>query len=248
MTRPSRPSRPPRPLAVAIATLVLAGAAPLSIGPAPAAAQVVVHDPANYAQNLMQAARALQTVNNQIQSLQNEALSLANQARDLAGLPLSSLAALEAQLDQTRALLREAEGLAYEVTDIERAFDGRYGAVDLAAGDRALIDRAQARWEDSVAAFQDALKVQATVVGGFDRSQVELGRLVGASQGAVGALQASQAGNQLLALQSAQLADLSALVAAQGRAQALEAADRAAVRAEARARFSRFMGAGEDRR
>lgn len=245
----TRPSHTPRPLIAAAATLVLAAAAlPLSIGAAPAAAQVVVHDPANYAQNLMQAARALQTVNNQIQSLQNEALSLANQARDLAGLPMSSLAALQAQLDRTRQLMHEAEGLAYEVADIERAFDGRYGAVGLAADDRALVARAQARWDDSVAAFQDALKVQATVVGGLDRSHAELGRLVDASQGAVGALQASQAGNQLLALQSAQLADLSALVAAQGRAQALEAADRAAARAEARARFSRFMGAAEDRR
>jgi hypothetical protein len=45
--------------------------------------------------------------------------------------------------------------------------------------------------------------------------------LVGQSQGATGALQATQAGNQLLALQAQQLADLTASVAANGRAQAL---------------------------
>lgn len=239
-------TRPLHPFAAA-AALWLAVAAPMAIVADPASAQVVVHDPANYAQNLLQAARALETVNNQIQSLQNEAAALTNQARNLAGLPMSSLAALEAQLDRTRDLMREAQGLAYEVADIERAFQDRYGAVDLTADDQILVARADARWNDSVAAFQEALKVQATVVGGFDQSRAELGRLVNASQGAVGALQASQAGNQLLALQSAQLAELSALLAAQGRAQALEAADRAAARAEARARFSRFMGADGDR-
>jgi P-type conjugative transfer protein TrbJ len=45
--------------------------------------------------------------------------------------------------------------------------------------------------------------------------------LIGQSQGATGALQATQAGNQLLALQAQQLADLTAVVAANGRAQAL---------------------------
>src|SRR3546814_1525509 len=51
-------------------------ALPLSLSPimvAPASAQWVVYGPTNYAQNVLQAARALQQVNNQITSLQNEA-------------------------------------------------------------------------------------------------------------------------------------------------------------------------------
>ena len=39
----------------------------------PAGAQLVVYDPTNYASNVLQAARALEQVNNQIQSLSNEA-------------------------------------------------------------------------------------------------------------------------------------------------------------------------------
>jgi len=69
-----------------------------------------------------------------------------------------------------------------------------------------------------------------------------MSQLVDASQDAIGGLQAAQAGNQLLALQSQQLAQLLALTAAQGRAEALEAADRAAARADAKARFAKFMG------
>ena len=65
--------------------------------------------------------------------------------------------------------------------------------------------------------------------------------LVSSSQSATGALQAAQAGNQLLALQSQQIADLTALVAAQGRAQALDAARHTAAEEEGRERRRRFL-------
>ncbi|PZR33240.1 P-type conjugative transfer protein TrbJ [Caulobacter segnis] len=223
--------------AVAAASLL---AAPLV--PGAALAQFTVFDPSNYAENVLQAARALQTVNNQITSLQNEAQMLIGQGRSLASLPYSSLAALQAQLDRTRALLSQAQGLAYDVSKIRETFRTQYGTVDVSVTDAALTQRADARWGAAVAGFQDALKVQAGVVGGMDASRDQLAALVGQSQGAVGGLQAAQAGNQLLALQAQQLADLLALSAAQGRAQALEAADRAAARADAKARFSKFMG------
>jgi P-type conjugative transfer protein TrbJ len=212
--------------------------------PSTALAQFTVFDPTNYASNVLQAARALQTINNQISSLQNEAQLLIGQAKSLASLPYSSLAALQAQVDRTRGLLAEAQGLAYDVAQIREAFRTQYGAVDLSVTDAALTQRADTRWGAAVSGFQDALKVQAGVVGGLGASRDQLGALVSQSQGAVGGLQAAQAGNQLLALQAQQLADLIALNAAQGRAQALEAADRAAARADAKARFGRFIGSG----
>ncbi|PVM92705.1 P-type conjugative transfer protein TrbJ [Caulobacter endophyticus] len=218
----------------------LLGLAPVAA--TPALAQFTVFDPTNYAQNVLQAARALQTINNQITALQNQAQMLVGQARNLASLPYSSLAALQAQVDRTRALLAEAQGLAYDVAAIREAFSSQYGSVALSVTDAALTQRADARWGAALAGFQDALKVQAGVVGGLGASRDQLTALVGQSQGAVGGLQAAQAGNQLLALQAQQLSDLIALNIAQGRAQALEAADRAAARADAKARFSKFMG------
>ena len=208
-----------------------------------AQAQVAVYDPSNYAQNVLQAARALQQVNNQITSLQNQAQMLIGQARNLASLPYSSLSALQEQVAATQALLGEARELAYNVRDIQDAFHRRYGPPDLTASDADLTVRAETRWATSVASFEDALKVQAGVVQGLETSRGEMQSLVSASQGAAGALQAAQAGNQLLALQAQQLSALTAVVVANGRAQALDAADRAAVRADAKARFSKFMGA-----
>jgi type IV secretion system protein TrbJ len=52
----------------------------------PAAGQQVVYDPSNYAQNLLQAARALQQINNQIAQLENQSQSLINQAKHLVSL------------------------------------------------------------------------------------------------------------------------------------------------------------------
>jgi P-type conjugative transfer protein TrbJ len=227
---------------LAAALLATPLAAGLALAPPAAQAQWTVFDPANYIQNVLTAARTLQTINNQISSLQNEAQMLVGQAKTLASLPYSSLAALQAQVDRTRELLGQAQALAYDVASIQKAFTTNYGAVDLSASDADLTARADARWTAAVAGFEDALKVQAGVVGGLGASRDQLSSLVSASQGAVGGLQAAQAGNQLLALQAQQLADLIALSAAQGRAQALEAADQAAARADAKARFSKFMG------
>jgi len=225
---------------------LLCGAFALAATPAlvtSAAAQVAVYDPSNYAQNVLQAARALQQINNQISSLQNQAQMLIGQARNLASLPYSSLSALQQQIAETQALLGEARALAYNVQDIQDAFHRHYDVADLLATDADLTARAEARWTTSVAGFEDALKVQAGVVGGLETSRGEMQSLVSASQGASGALQAAQAGNQLLALQAQQLSALTAVVVANGRAEALEAADRAAARADAKARFSKFMGA-----
>jgi P-type conjugative transfer protein TrbJ len=222
--------------------VVLALALALAFPARPVLAQFTVYDPTNYVQNVLQAARALQQINNQISSLQNEAQMLIGQAKNLASLPYSSLASLQAQVARTKALLGQAQRLAYDVTSIQQAFSQNYGAASLSATNADLVARADERWATSVAGFEDALKVQAGVIGGMDANAGEMSALVGASQGASGALQAAQAGNQLLALQAQQLAQLTALVAAQGRADALEAADRAAARADAKARFSRFMG------
>ena len=76
--------------------------------PRPAAAQLIVFDPNNYAQNVLAAARALQQINNQITSLQNQAQMLVNQAKNLASLPYSSLQQLEQSLQRTQQLLSQA--------------------------------------------------------------------------------------------------------------------------------------------
>ena len=210
----------------------------------PAAAQIggIVHDPRNYAQNILTAARTLEQINNQISMLQNQTSSLLNEAKNLTSLPTSTLQELQGQVDRTRQLLGEAQRIAFDVKDVQAAFEGRYTGAALSGSGAAMVANADARWKDSVGAFEDAMKVQAGIVGNLGATRQSIGTLIGASQSATGALQAAQAGNQLLALQSQQLADLTAAVAASGRAQAIDAARSAAAEAEARERFRRFRG------
>ncbi len=226
--------------------------APLVLSPVlttPAQAQFgfgrIVYDPTNYAQNVLQAARALEQINNQISSLQNQAQMLINQARNLANLPHSSLQQLQQSVARTQTLLNEAQRIAYDVQQIDRAFETSYGDASMTASDQALIDGAKDRWQNTVAGLQDAMRVQAGVVGNIDTNRAQMSALVGASQSATGALQATQAGNQLLALQTQQISDLTAVIAAQGRAQNLEAAQRAAAQEQAREQRRRFLEPGE---
>lgn len=212
---------------------------------APSGAQWIVFDPNNYVQNVLTAARELQQINNQITSLQNEAQMLINQAKNLASLPYSSLQHLQSSIQRTQQLLSQAQRIAYDVQQIDRAFATSYGPATSSQSDSALIAGAQSRWQNSVAAFQDALRVQAGVVGNLDTNRIQTSALVSSSQGASGALQATQAGNQILALQAAQLADLTAAVVAQGRAQSLESARRAAAQDQAREQLRRFLTSGQ---
>jgi type IV secretion system protein TrbJ len=229
----------------AIREFVAASVISLFIGFAtPSSAQVVVFDPNNYAQNVLTAARTLQQINNQITSLQNQAQMLINQARNLASLPYSSLQQLQASIQRTQQLLSQAQRVAYDVQQIDRTFSTTYAPASAGTTNLALVSNAQARWQTSVTALQDALRVQAGVVGNLDTSRIQTSALVASSQSATGALQATQAGNQLMALQAQQLADLTAAVAAQGRAQSLETAQRTLAQDQGREQLRRFLSPG----
>jgi P-type conjugative transfer protein TrbJ len=222
-------------------------AAPLAVSPmlaTPAAAQWIVYDPTNYAQNVLQAARALQQINNQITSLQNQAQMLINQARNLASLPFSALQQIQQNVQRTQQLLNQAQNIAFNVQQIDQAFQSQYGTVSMSASDQQLVADARTRWKNTVGGLQDAMRVQAGVVGNIDSNRTQMSALVGQSQGATGALQATQAGNQILALQSQQLSDLIALLAANGRSSALTEAERATAAEQGREQRRRFLTPG----
>jgi P-type conjugative transfer protein TrbJ len=80
--------------------------------------------------------------------------------------------------------------------------------------------------------------MQAQASDNFPQDQVVLANLVGSSQAADGALQALQAGNQLLALQAKQLIQAQQIAVAQDRAVAIEQAR--AVEAQERSRVMRL--------
>jgi P-type conjugative transfer protein TrbJ len=211
-------------------------------GAHPVRAQMFVFDPSNYSQNLLTAARSLQQIQNQITSLQNEAQMLINQAKQLEKLPTSVVNDVERDYSQVQTLLRQANGVAYNVQSLNQAYAQNYPtSISARTSDQQLISNAQQRWQDSLSAFQHALTVGAGAVQNLPDTQAQTASLLSASQSSVGVLQAAQAGNQLAAVQTRQLADLTALLAAQGRAQALEQARKAEAEGQAQEQLRRFL-------
>jgi P-type conjugative transfer protein TrbJ len=234
-----------RSRALALAATVLA-AAPLALSPmmATPAHAIIVFDPSNYAQNVLTAARTLEQITNQITSLQNEAQMLINQAKNLASLPFSALQTLQQNVQRTQQLLQQAQGIAFNVQQIDQMFSQKYGNVSMSTTDKQMVADARSRWQNTVGGLQDAMRVQAGVVSNIDSNRTQMSALVSQSQGATGALQATQAGNQILALQSQQLSDLVALLASNGRASALTEAERSAAAEQGREQRRRFLTPG----
>lgn len=234
-----------RSRAMALAATMLA-ATPLALSPmvATPAHAIIVFDPSNYAQNVLTAARTLEQITNQITSLQNEARMLINQARNLASLPYSALQQLQQNVQRTQQLLQQAQGIAFNVQQIDQMFSQKYGNISMSTSDQQMVADARSRWQNTVGGLQDAMRVQAGVVSNIDTNRTQMSALVSQSQGATGALQATQAGNQILALQSQQLSDLVALLASNGRASALTEAERTAAAEQGREQRRRFLTPG----
>lgn len=223
--------------------VALAAIAALAFGAAvPAQAQMfggrIVFDPSNFSQNILTAARTLEQINNQIRQLQNDALNLAK-------LDSNALGELRAALAATNQLIRQAQGLAFNVQQMEGEFRRLYPQAYTASisGNQMALDARQ-RWQNSLEALRTATQVQSQAVQNFASDERTLTDLVNRSQSAVGALQAMQATNQLLALQSRQSMQAQQLQITQDRAVALEQARQVAVQERAREVRRRFQGEG----
>lgn len=211
-----------------------------------ATAQIAVFDPTNYTQNILQAARALQQINNQIKSLQHEAQMLQNMALNLKTLDVSSLLKINTDLAQINQLMTEAKGIAFTISQTQAALKAQFPAsYTLTTATNALAREAQERWNSAMAAYEQTLLVQAQVSESLQTDAGTLSDLLRASETSEGNLQAQQATNQLLALSAKQQMQIETLMAAQYRADAVDAARKAQGEAAAKAATQKFLGAGK---
>ncbi len=215
-----------------------------SIAIVPARAQWTVFDPQNYAQNLLSAARALQQINNQIQALQNQAMMLQNMATNLNPLKdVSQLSGMVTSLTQITSLMNQAQGVAFNVNATMAAWTKAYpNSYPAGTGSATLAADAQERWQNSMSAFQDTLKVQAQVVQNVQADTTTLTNLTNQSQNATGNLAVTQATNQLIALSTKQQMQIQTLMAAQYRATALDEARNAEAEQDGQTQFQTFLG------
>ncbi|WP_420848019.1 P-type conjugative transfer protein TrbJ [Nitratireductor luteus] len=204
-----------------------------------------VFDATNYGQNVLQAARALEQINNQIQQLQNQATMLQNMAKNLRRLDFSSLGTLQGALNRIDGLMMQAEGLSFDLTQLEGQWRQQYpDSFEASIGVNDMATAARERWQSAMNAFRQTMRVQSQIVENVRADEGLLTDLVNQSQGAVGALQAQQAANQLIALSAKQQMQIQTLTAAHYRAEAIEAARKAQAEEAARETTRRFLGSG----
>jgi P-type conjugative transfer protein TrbJ len=227
------------------ATMTVTMVAAIALPAAPASA-IIVYDPTNYAQNLLQAARALAQINNQIRSLQNEASMLTNMAKNLSKIDFPELAQIITTLQKIDQLMGQAQAIDFKLAGLDTKFRTMFpNSIDtLLKTDRRLAD-AKARFDSVMEAFRHTMGVQAQVVENVHDDAQTLSQLVAKSQGAEGSLQAQQATNQLLALTAKQQFQLQNLMAAQFRSEAIEQARRVQAEQDARAATTKFLGSGK---
>jgi P-type conjugative transfer protein TrbJ len=231
--------------------IALACASAVSVGgtfalPASPAAAIPVFDATNYTQNILQAARALEQINNQIQSLQNEATMLQNMARNLERIDFPQLHQISSSLKSIDQLMGEAQGIGFKVNELEQRFRTMFpGSVDRVLKNDARAAEAKTRLDSALEGFRHSMTVQAEVVANIREDAALLSELSKRSEGAAGSLQAQQATNQLLALSTKQQLQLQTMMAAEFRSQTVERARRIQAEAEARAATRRFLGSGK---
>ena len=161
-------------------------------------AQVVVFDPNNYAQNVLTAARALQQINNQITSLQNQAQMLINQARNSSEPAIFvACSSFNRRSSAPSSFWSRRSALPTTCSRSTTPSPTTYAPASSGISSQTLIANAQAPLADLGRGLQDTLRVQAGVVGNLDTNRTQMSALVTSSQSATGALQATQAGNQL---------------------------------------------------
>lgn len=233
-----------RPLTSLIRALLGAVAlAPLAAQPAQA--QLIVNDPLNLIQTALNAARALQQINNQVTQITNQIRQLENDAKNLTRLGNTFAPDIMAKLREMDALLNEARGLALRVGETRAALESLYTG-DYRGTDVATRAQAAARQVDAArSALQTSLILQAQVTEQLRADQTTLQALSDASANATGALSAQQATNELLAFQAQQSMRLQALLVAESRAEALERARLMEAQAQARAQHDHFFSGAQ---
>lgn len=187
----------------------------------PARAQMAVIDPANLAQSITQVSHMVEQLRNQVAQIEQATAMLRQN-------PLQLSPELTQSIGEARALFESVEGLAFEADqlgdDLRTLYPETWSAHDLedvlAQSDRWL--------DESRASLRRAMEAEARAARSIESTRGRIDRAMQSSSAAEGQTGAIQAGNQLLGLQAAQLAEIHALLIVQGRALETERMERLA--------------------
>lgn len=213
----------------ALRSVVMLGlAAIVAVTPiGPARSQMAVIDPTNLAQNLLQATRALEQINNQIRQIEQATQMLRQN-------PLQLSPELTQSISEARELFDTAQGIAFEVNQVGENLRTLYPETWEDFDLEGVLQQSE-RWEqESRDSLQRAMEAEARAARSIEGSRNRIDRALQSSSSAEGQTGAIQASNQLLGVTASQLAEIHALLISQGRALETERMERLAREERAR--------------
>lgn len=200
----------------------LAFAAVLACGPAtPARAQWVVIDPANLAQSITQVAHMVEQLSNQVTQIEQAASMLQQN-------PLQLSPELSQSIGEAQALFEQVEGLAFEANQVGDNLRELYPEVWEEFDLESVLGQSDQWLAESRASLQRAMEAEARAAQSIEGVRGRVDRAMQSSSSAEGQTGAIQASNQLLGIHASQLAEIQALLIAQGRALETERMERIA--------------------
>lgn len=195
-------------LKIILAALMMSGAVTL---PVISAQAIIVFDPTNFSQNILTALRTLQSNINEATQIANQVQGLANDARNLQSLPVSTLSAFQTQFRALLTVVNNIQGLAQDYAHLQAQFEQMfpdYSQITGTLSTQAVSADLQKWLDNNRTTLQGAVTTGAALLQQLPQNQADITTLVNSSQGAQGALQALQSGNQLSAQIAGQLMNL----------------------------------------
>ncbi len=203
-------------------TFAAAALAALCFAPAPPArAQMAVIDPANLAQSITQVSHMIEQVRNQVHQIEQATAMLRQN-------PLQLSPELSQSIGEASALFDSVQGIAFQANavgeDLRILYPETWEDFDLAS----VLGQSDGWMRESRASLGRAMEAEARAAESIERTQGRIDRALTSSTSAEGQTGAIQAGNQLLGVTAAQLAEIHTLLIAQGRALETERMERIA--------------------
>lgn len=205
-------------------TRIAALAFALSVGmqPAPpASAQIPVIDPSNLAQSIMQVTHMVEQIRNQVRQIEQATAMLRQN-------PLQLSPEISRSIGEARALFDSVQGIAFEANqlgqELRTLYPDTWEDYDL----ERVLGQSDLWMRESRASLQRAMEAEARAAERIQQTRGRIDRAMQSSSNAEGQTGAIQASNQLLGIQASQLAEIHALLIAQGRALETERMERLA--------------------
>jgi P-type conjugative transfer protein TrbJ len=160
----------------------------------PAAAQVTVFDPANYAKNTLTELHTLQIEINEATQISNQLQQIAYQLQSLRNIPNGIWGQIQSDLDALTRIAKVGQSISYADANLSAEFTHMYPGYQVPTN----YTQAYTQWAtNSLGGIQGALQAANLQSTQFQSEDALFNQLQGLSDGSVGHMQALQVGNMI---------------------------------------------------